>query len=277
MRGLWRCLLALIAVASVVGFTPVSAAAPPANDEEAGAVEIGVLPYSDLADTSEATASGPRFCTNQASVFYTFTPQSSVRVQVDLIGSEYDTTLAVYTRGADGKAVPVACNDDRFGVASGLRFRVRAGTTYVIQVGRCCGSTRDAGPGGGPLALNAAVVEDIDLEYSFDVSATGSVDPETGIATLSGLVSCNERSIVFREGMLRQLRQGLFVARGSWGVGVVCTPDSPVEWSFDVDTDSGIAFGPGRALVRMFWGYATDGWHDYVSVDQPPDVTITLE
>ena len=154
---------------------------PPANDTEGGAIEIGSLPFTHSMDTSGATADGPRFCSRQASVFYSFTPDATSRVQVDLIGSEYDTTLGIYTYRDDGEVRFVTCNDDRFGLASGVRFRAVAGVTYFLMVGAYGrAGWRAARPDGGERLGH-------DLEYEVEVTG-GTADPATGLATVTGTV-----------------------------------------------------------------------------------------
>jgi hypothetical protein len=276
MRSIRRSLGVVAAAVLVAGLSPATAlAAPPANDSEAGAVEISALPFVDEADTSEATSGGPRVCTNVASVFYSFSPEENVRLQIDLIGSDYDTTLGVYRYTAGGDRREVTCNDDRFGLDSGVRFRARAGTTYYVIVGRCCGYQRSGGPGGGSLVLTATEVVETDLEYSLEVTG-GTVDTETGIATLSGTATCSERSVGWREGTLRQVRQGIFVARGYFYIEAACTPEAPTAWSAVIDTETGIAFGPGTASVVSFYEAATDGWREGVFDEDVPTETITL-
>jgi len=275
MSRLRRCSVALTAMVLVAGIgVGAAAAAPPSNDTEAGAIEISSLPFTHSMDTSDATTDGPRFCTSRASVFYSFTPDATSRVQVDLIGSEYDTTLGVYTRTDAGEVQPVTCSDDRFGYAAGVRFRAQASVTYFLIVGQCCGNR---GSGGGSLVLTAGVVTNVDLEYAIQVTG-GTADPATGIATLTGTVTCNERSAVYREATLRQLRQGIFVARAYFYLSAVCTPDSPTQWSVEVDTETGIAFGPGPALMRTWYETGYDGWRDFVYRDDlPQDDTIVLQ
>ena len=274
MSHLGRFLVALtvISLVAAMGVGPAAAAAP-SNDHEAGAIEIGSLPFTHSMDTTGATADGPRFCSSRASVFYSLTPQSTSRVQVDLIGSEYDTTLGVYARAAGGEVRRVTCNDDRFGLASGVRFRAAEGVTYLLIVGQCCGAR---GSGGGQLVLTAAEVTDVELDYAVQVTG-GTVDQATGLATLTGTVTCNERSAVYREVTLRQLRQGIFVARGSISFIAACSPGAPAEWSVEVDTDTGIAFGPGPALLRTWYEFAWDGWRDAIETAEVSDVTVTLQ
>ena len=63
------------------------------------------------------------------------------------------------------------------------------------------------------------------------------------------------------------MRQGIFVARGFFAFGTACVPGTPAEWSVEVDTDTGIAFGTGPALVRTTYEFAYDGWQDFISPD----------
>jgi hypothetical protein len=271
MRRLGALLVATTVIMVGLGATP-AAAAPPSNDRESGAIAIGPLPFTTSQDTSEATAGGPRFCASRASVFYSLSSAVTQRVQVDTIGSDYDTVLAVYRRTAAGRVRALDCNDDRFGVASGVRFRAAAGKTYFLMVGQCCSNV---GGGGGELVLTATQVADVPLQFSLDVTG-GTVDQATGLATLNGTLTCNERAFVFRDMMLRQLREGIFVARGFVGLEVSCTPGVVEQWSVEVDTETGIAFGPGPALLRTFFEFATDGFRDFIEDVSVPDEQVTL-
>jgi hypothetical protein len=263
-------ILSSVVVVAMTGVIPAQAA-PPTNDTEAGAVAVGPLPFTYTQDTSEAAPDGPRFCSNSASVFFTFTPEQDGRIQVDTMGSDYDTVLAIYRRDASGRVKRIDCNDDRFGLSSGLRFRASADTTYVFMVGQCCGNGRR---GGGELTLTVTEVADVDLNYTIGIDS-GTVDAATGIATIQGTVTCNERAVVYREGSLRQLRQGLFVARGYWYVEVGCTPGETIDWSVEVDTETGVAFGAGSATIRNSFSAATDGFREYV-FDELDDEVVTL-
>jgi len=267
MNTLMKVSMTMLLALSVVLSTGGPAfATPPSNDTETGAVPIDRVPFTHSGDTSGATADGPRFCSSHASVFYTFTPSANVRIQVDTLGSEYDTTLAIYTRDDVGSVVKVACNDDRIGGASGLRLRAVAGTVYVFMVGRCCGNPPRGEPGrpGGPLVLTVSEVSSAPLEATMTVDG-GTVDPNTGIATVSGTITCTQRSGVYAEGVLRQVRQGMFVARGYVYVYGICSPDAPVPWSIEVDTDTSVIFGTGPATFRRYYLDAYAGWHQWFS------------
>jgi hypothetical protein len=83
------------------------------------------------------------------------------------------------------------------------------------------------------------------------------VDASTGMATIGATITCTRPSVVYLEGLLRQLRQSLFVARTYVWAYDACTPDQPVEWSGEFDTETSIAFGSGPAKVRITY---VDAW-----------------
>jgi len=272
LRHRRRSILVVAVCFGVIGLlAPPAAAARPGNDSESGAVEFSDVPFTYEQDTTGADANGPRFCSNNTSVFFSFTPRDDVQVQADTIGSDYDTVLSVYTR--DDGVRRVACNDDTFDLQSAVRFRARAGVTYYLMVAQCCGSGEEYG--GGDLVLTVTRVARGPFEATVTIAETGTVDPTTGIATLSGTVACTARSAVAGEGVLRQLRQGLFVARGWVGAQIACTPGDPVEWTVDVDTDTGIAFGDGSARLR-YSAWAWDGFEGYLELAVDEEAQVAL-
>src|SRR6266496_217729 len=86
------------------------ALAQPANDDFDSAAVIGALPFTDSISTAEATtADDDPFCNgNEHTVWYSFTPTQNERIQADTSGSDYDTTLSVYT-GSRGALSQVGC------------------------------------------------------------------------------------------------------------------------------------------------------------------------
>jgi hypothetical protein len=136
-------------LAMLVMTTP--ALAQPGNDDLATATGVNALPFNDAVDTTDATVEpgeplGPdEFCPPRgATVWYELTFGSSQPVAVDTAGSDYDTTLAVYTGTGYGDLARVACNDDTFfGLQAALSFDAEAGVTYLVQVG-----SFGEGPGG---------------------------------------------------------------------------------------------------------------------------------
>jgi hypothetical protein len=271
-RRYGTAVLATVALTVVMHAHP-ALAVPPSNDTEAEAVVVDAVPFTHSTDTREAAPGGPTFCSNTASAFYRFTPSESVRIQVDLLGSEYDTTLGVYTRDGEGHVKPLACSDDRLGYAAGVRLRAVRGTTYYFMVGECCQGGRS---GGGPLTFTVTEVVTEPLEVTVDIGDSGVVDVGTGMATLSMTITCNKRSYISSSGTLRQLREELFVARGYLGVYQSCTPDAPLAVSIEVDTETSVVFGTGPATVRQSYveGYA--GWREWISDYEYVSVAVSL-
>jgi hypothetical protein len=112
---------------------------PPTNDNFNNALRIRTNPFTDRKDTRLATdqASEPQACGSiENTVWYSFTPTENVSVEIDTVGSDYDTVLAVYTGNSLSRLNDVACNNDAGGdLHSSVSFVAMAGTTYRIQVG----------------------------------------------------------------------------------------------------------------------------------------------
>ena len=253
------------------GVVSPATAATPSNDSRAGALEVGSLPFSHSEDTSEATASGPKQCGNSGSVFFRFVPTATGRVQVDTIGSSYDTILTVFRATHNGSEV-IRCSDDGVSWWGATRFKATAGVEYFLMPGRCCGSDRR---GGGDLVLNVTEVTQDPFEASVTVSG-GTVDPDTGIVTIAGTMTCTHVSWLVVEGQLRQLRSEIFLARG-WleADDLYCLPGSTNDWTVEVDTDTGVVFGAGDARIR--WGsIALRDFNDWVDVTPEDPTLVTL-
>ena len=97
----------------------------------------------ELGEPNHAGVSG-----SLSSAWWSWLAPDSGRVELNTFGSNYDTTLAVYTGDVLGDLTEVASNDDsRPGLQSAVAFDAIAGTTYQIAVdGFATGS--------GTVALN---------------------------------------------------------------------------------------------------------------------------
>lgn len=122
----------------------VFAALPIPNDDFANAlplnglnVDVTGLSTGATTETGEAENGGAG-TGGGASVWYQWTPWFSGTMKVSLAGSDFDTTLGIYTGSAVNALTVVAQNDDE-DFANGIRtsaasFAVNAGTTYYIGV-----------------------------------------------------------------------------------------------------------------------------------------------
>ena len=125
------------------------------NDECATATVVPGLPFVDSLDTRLATnnPADPRLSCNSDgdqtdgnTVWYVWTPTGDLTVNLNTLGSGYDTALGVFTGTCDN-LVEVECSDS--GVEDELVFSATGGVTYFIKVGEFLD-----GSGGGGLVLN---------------------------------------------------------------------------------------------------------------------------
>jgi hypothetical protein len=230
----------------------------PANDRLRRAIAVDQLPFLARQDTTEATANGPRFCGNNSSVFYRFTPERDVAVQADTFGSRYDTVLTVFT-GSRGAFEPVACNDDAAALQSAVRFDARAGTTYYLMVSGCCGSGQDNV--GGRLTLGVTSVPMSKPNATVEIQRRATLHAG-GLVRLTASITCNQRMVVQVVGTLRQLRADNFVARGSFDDDEVtaCPSGRTVVLRAWIDTETGAAFEEGPAALIKSATFATNGF-----------------
>jgi len=89
-------------------------------------------------DTTSATFDGPGHCMNSPNIWYRYTATCTGDVTVSLLGSSYDTKLAVYRTSTcyPAAAALIECNDD-FGSSyqSQITFAGTSGQQYLIEVG----------------------------------------------------------------------------------------------------------------------------------------------
>jgi hypothetical protein len=103
-------------------------AAPPANDDFADALKIGVgQEYSGVFTDATAELGEP---TANHSVWYRYRSPRNARLTVEASGTEYGTPIAAYT-GDDVSDLHKVVGDE-----SVIRFKARRGVTYHIAVDR---------------------------------------------------------------------------------------------------------------------------------------------
>jgi hypothetical protein len=205
--------------ALVLGPGPVLAA-PPANDTYAGriALDVGTLPVSVSADTTEATtdATDEEVNTNcgapatDASVWYEVTPAADAGLVADTTGSSYLAGVAVAV-GSPGSFELVTCGPDTVG------WLATAGTTYAILVFDDQG---DGGGNGGELHLT---IDEIPPPPEIDVTVNPTASfTRAGSALVSGTVTCTGDAIF--AGLELQLSQsvGRVTINGFGGAEVTC-------------------------------------------------------
>lgn len=219
----------------------VTAAQVPSNDDIEDATVVGSLPFTDNTNTAEATTqSGDPDCVgNDHTVWYRFTPTENLNVNANTFGSDYDTSLSVYT-GSPGDLTQIACNDDAGSLQSSVTFEAVAGETYFIMVGAFEDSP------GGELTLTVQEAPP-PLETDLTIARTGTVTPRTGEAVVRGTVTCSREALVEISGQLRQ-RAGRVFITAEFFAFVEC--DGATAWEAEVIPQNGRLAG-GRVEVQV--------------------------
>jgi hypothetical protein len=233
--------------AGFLTFAVALAPEPPANDDFDAAMAMTSLPFGEDLDTSEATAAtddpvpscswlGPL----PSTVWYSITPSTTDPISFSVRGWDFGPTVALYS-GTQGNLTELACSGGA--TTPGFVLDPLPGTTYHLLVGGAAG-------GAGQLRVEA--------DYSFVVRLTidrGTVNAKTGIATISGTVSCNKHSYISTNfGELTQ-RVGRHTVRGPIYVYFEC--DGTVPWSHAVTGDSGPFVGGKADATMSLFGYAS--------------------
>lgn len=173
---------------------PAIGIAQPANDECAGATDVGFTGAGTVAiDTTTATTSadpindavcaGTAIGTCESDVWYTWTPDTDGIVSVSTCNSvTFDTDVFVYT-GTCGALTEVACNGDGAGCAGFSSvtpiFDVVAGTPYTIRVGGWDAASVGTG--------------DLNIDYSCVIPVSGLIcTPDQSSGTNEVLIEWTE-------------------------------------------------------------------------------------
>jgi hypothetical protein len=119
---------------------------PPGNDDFADAFVLSGFHadtdgynLSATGELGEPEHHGPGFSNPLASVWYEWTAPAPGTVTIDTCGSDFDTTLAVYTGSSVNSLAPVMSDDDGAcgdpaSEQSAVTFTVTPGTVYRIAV-----------------------------------------------------------------------------------------------------------------------------------------------
>lgn len=107
------------------------------NDDFFNAMSIDELPFVDMVDTDFATLADDPLpsCLSDidATLWYSITPTTDTDMRFYTAGSDFDTTLSVWT-GTRGNLTEIACNDDSHDQSqSQIDVSLSAGTTYYIM------------------------------------------------------------------------------------------------------------------------------------------------
>lgn len=215
---------------------------PPPNDDINNATVIPSMPFTTSQDVTNATtAPDDPFCVGRTqTVWFDFTPTQNLRIEANTFGSNYDTTLSVYT-GPRGALTQIGCSDDANGtVQSRVRFDAVAGTTYHFMV-----SSFSFFPVSGANLVFNLVPAPPPLAIAPSITQFGSVNSSTGAVSITGSVSCTQPAFVTISGQIKQTHGGIPI-NGFYSAFVPCNGTTP--WSATVQSTTTLFHGRSAAL-----------------------------
>ena len=233
-----------------------AAAAPPGNNDFDSAVLLTALPFEVTADTTEATlADDDPTCVglDTHTVWYDLVLAEDTDVILDTFGSDYDTTLSVFT-GDRGALQFIDCNDDSGSLQSRLSFSATAGVTYRIMVGSFFDSP------GGNLVLHGQVPPP-PMKLTIALNPSGTVT-SAGLATIRGTLTCSRPGNITVTGTLRQ-QIGNKVTVASYRTLVACTASA--SWQASTFGETGV-FKRGAVTVVAIAEFVDDVLQQVVRV-----------
>jgi hypothetical protein len=218
-----------------------AALAQPANDDFDNATVISALPFTDTISTVDATTAGDDpFCNgNEHTVWYAFTPTQDTRVRADTAGSDYATSLGVYT-GSRGALNQVACASS----PAEVTFNASANTTYFFMVASaCCGGpggtlvfnvvelqppANDELSGATPLTLNTTITQDTSLATRAPTDPTTCGDFFDNTVWFTFTAAQSQPLNLDKRGTTTRGFLALLTDLGSGPVVIACANDSEV-------------------------------------------------
>jgi hypothetical protein len=221
-----------------------ASAAVPANDTSATATVVSSLPFSDTLDTTQATTDAEDASLNsncgapatEASVWYAYTSATDDTLIVDVSQSSYSAGVIVAT-GSPGSLSLVDCGPGT--VIDGIN----AGQTlYFMAFDDTVGNGV-----GGTLQISIASAPP-PPSLSATIDPVGHFNARTGVATISGTVTCSGGDFVDLEVDLRQ-KVGRVYITGAGFTELSC--DGTSAWSVDVQGQNGTFAGGKVAAVAL--------------------------
>lgn len=235
-----------LALALALAGSSPALAAPPSNDTFGGATLVSVG-FSEGLDTTEATtdADDAQLNTNcgapatDASVWYAI-DGTDTGVVVDVSQSDYTAGVAVGV-GTQGNLQLVTCGP------GAVAFFAAAGTTYYVLA---FDDQFDGVGNGGNLNIS---FNEVPPPPTVDITVNrfGTVNAQTGVATISGTYTCSNGDFIDIFVDARQ-NVGRFAILGSGGFFDFGTCDGASRtWSADVFPQNG-KFKGGKTLTLNF-------------------------
>jgi hypothetical protein len=237
----------------------------PSNDDISGALWLG-FPDSHATSTLEATTGpGDEFgCSYGPSVWYGFTGPGT-DVEVNTIGSDFDTVLTVVADYGSGLQT-LSCSDDYYGFQSRVVFFAESGVTYYFLA-------QGYGGASGNLTINTSEPPPpppppTPFTFELAIDPTASVVAKSGVVTLAGTVTCSTSGYVAIYIDAKQ-KAGRIHIQGGGYTEAYCDETAPVAWSTQFQGTNGI-FKAGTLTIQGWsdgYGFAEGSGYWSVPID----------
>ena len=164
------------------------------NDDFGAAAAVSLLPYSDARNTrlASAAADDPT-CAGRVgkTVWYSFTPGTSGRIDADTFGSNHETTLSVYT-GARGALTQVACNERSQGFQSRVVFSAIAGRPGTSLAGKVAAARAAlaSGHAGGACAILRALGHQVIAQRGKSITEQRAAELLAAASRIRAVLGC---------------------------------------------------------------------------------------
>lgn len=224
-----------------------STGTPATNISPATATDISALPAAITQDTTLAVRPSENpdpplpGCYSKfgasATVWFRWTATRDDLLDVVTAGTDYEHTVAVVALSSSGAAPEL--------VGCGGRVPVVAGTTYLISV-----SGQDWVPDSGTLHLALRYAPPLPA-LGLTIDGGGTVAKKTGVATISGTLSCRAEELIPDPikvtGTLRQQFKRV-VGTSTYASAPLLCQAAPVRWTATVQPTT-LLYGSGSASV----------------------------
>jgi hypothetical protein len=243
-----RIAVSVLSLGLLLGAPAAVLAAAPSNNTYAGRTVIGVIPFNDTVDTTQANTGGNDALINtpdcgapatDASVWYELTATSDDNLVVDVSTSDYSAGVIVATGSPAAGFVLVTCGPGQ------VFFPASNGETYTMLAF----DDQSDGIGNGGTLNFSVTVQPPPPTLDMTVDPIGTVDTKTNLVTVTGTLSCSSPTGVQFFGEVRQRAGRQYVVGNLFG-DESC--QDVVSWSATTDSFSSGVFVGGKATVHLF-------------------------
>jgi len=204
-------------------------------------------PSTGLADGQTITAAGSGFTPGASVALVECQTGSVAESGCDLSTVHFVTTTA---HGAFSAPYVVA----RLITAGGVRIDCATRHACILGAGNVADPSQGATT---PLAFNPKIHPLPPLKLSGTLDATGTVVPRTGVATVSGTITCNRPVTAGLEGQLSQIYRR-FIFRSDASGQIACVASKPQAWTLTFQPQTGL-FATGAATAQVFLTGSIEG------------------